>query len=219
MANTKAFGRAKPFQWMNILEPKGINLGFFASHSGSGMKVVVDAIRTGTLSAKPKVLISNNADADALSFATRNGFAALHMSQTSLGVDKDLDTELLQVLKSHGVEIIVLSGYLRKLGPKVLDHFDRPILNVHPTLLPKFGGKGMHGKHAHRAVLKAGETESGATVHYVDAAYDCGDIICQKTVPVRRNDTPDTLADRVASIEGDLLIRALKRVTNDPDRA
>lgn len=191
------------------MQSKILNLGFFASHNGSGMKAVVAAIRTDQLSANPTVVISNNASSGALEFASDNDFAAYHVSQTSLGRKTNLDAELLQILMAHHVDVIVLSGYLRKLGPKVLRQFAGRILNVHPTLLPKFGGKGMHGSAAHRAVLAAEETESGATVHLVDPEYDSGDIICQNTVPVLPNDTPESLAARVAKIEGALLVEAL----------
>lgn len=191
-----------------------LNLGFLASHNGSGMKAVVAAIHADRLSADPKVVISNNAESDALEFASRNDIAALHISQTNLGSSRSLDTELLRILVTQNVDMIVLSGYLRKLGPKVLRQFNRRILNVHPTLLPKFGGKGMYGSAAHQAVIAAGETESGATVHLVDAEYDSGDIICQRTVPVLINDTAETLAARVARIEGDLLVEALTVLMN-----
>ncbi|WP_298967005.1 formyltransferase family protein [uncultured Roseibium sp.] len=88
------------------------------------------------------------------------------------------------------MDVIVLSGYLRKLGPRVLRHFRGSILNVHPSLLPKFGGKGMYGANVHRAVLCAGETESGATVHLVEAEYDSGKTICQKRISVAPDQTP-----------------------------
>lgn len=196
------------------MKSKILNLGFLASHNGSGMKAVVAAIHAGQLSANPKVAISNNAGSGALEFASGTGIAALHVSRTNLGNGKSLDAELLRILMAHNVDVIVLSGYLRKLGPKILSQFNRRILNVHPTLLPKFGGKGMHGRAAHQAVIASGEIESGATVHLVDAEYDCGEIICQETVPVLANDTPETLAARVAKIEGELLVEALKMISN-----
>ncbi|MCR9062115.1 MAG: phosphoribosylglycinamide formyltransferase [Rhodobacteraceae bacterium] len=192
-----------------------LNLGFFASHNGTGMRAVVKAIRSGVLLANPKVVISNNASAPALDFASENRIAAFHVSQRALGADRDLDAELLRILVSQEVDIIVLSGYLRKLGPKILRHFGGSILNVHPSLLPKFGGKGMYGAKVHRAVLDAGETESGATVHLVEAEYDSSKTICQKEVSVAPGETPETLARSVESIEGDLLIEALNKIAKN----
>lgn len=176
------------------------------------MRVVVEAIRRGELHANPRVVISNNADASALGFASSNQMKAVHASRTSLGPNGELDAELLRILISQRVDIVVLSGYLRRLGPKVLRYFSGRILNVHPSLLPLFGGKGMFGIKVHRAVIAAGETESGATVHFVDAEYDCGKIICQKKVAVALDDTPETLARRVANVEGNLLVQALNEV-------
>jgi phosphoribosylglycinamide formyltransferase-1 len=116
-------------------------LAFLASHNGTGMRAVIDAVRQGRLSANPKIAVSNNADSAALHFASKYGLVAVHLSQKKLGREKDLDAELLSLLVSQDVDIVVLSGYLRRLGPKVLRHFAGRILNVHPSLLPSFGGK------------------------------------------------------------------------------
>ena len=122
-----------------------LNLGFFASHNGTGMRAVVEACRRGALHAESRIVISNNSAASALDYASDNRMVAVHVSQTSLGAERDLDAELLRLLVAQDVDLIVLSGYLRKLGPKVLGHFSGRILNVHPSLLPLFGGQGMYG--------------------------------------------------------------------------
>ncbi|HEU5194409.1 MAG TPA: formyltransferase family protein, partial [Methylomirabilota bacterium] len=110
------------------------------------------------------------------------------------------------------VDLVVLAGYMKKLGPRTLAHFRGRIINTHPALLPKFGGRGMYGLHVHGAVLAAGEKTTGASVHLVDEEYDTGRIVAQCEVDVRAGDTPETLAERVQRHERALLVDVLARV-------
>ena len=189
-----------------------LRLGFLASHAGTSMRSIVQAIEAGQLDALPVVAISNNAEAPALDFARERGVRALHISRTTSGSDEAADAAVGAALADAGADVVVLSGYLRMVGPLTLERFRGRILNVHPALLPKFGGKGMYGRSVHAAVIAAGETLSGASVHVVDEVYDHGPVISQKTVPVRPDDTAETLAARVVAIEGPLFVETLRQI-------
>jgi formyltetrahydrofolate-dependent phosphoribosylglycinamide formyltransferase len=120
--------------------------------------------------------------------------------------------ETLQCLARHRIDLILLAGYVRLVPPEVVSRYRGRMLNIHPALLPAFGGKGMYGKHVHTAVLAAGEKESGATVHFVDEIYDQGAIVAQRRVPVLASDTPETLAARVLAAEHELYPAAVDHV-------
>jgi phosphoribosylglycinamide formyltransferase-1 len=122
-------------------------------------------------------------------------------------------------LRENRVDLLLLLGYLRLLGPQTLAAFDGRVLNIHPALLPRHGGRGMYGRHVHEAVLVAGDTESGITIHRVSAAYDEGEIVAQCRVPVLAGDTPDTLAECVLAREQAFLVESLAQLENRPVRA
>jgi len=189
-----------------------LRLGFLASHAGTSMRAIVEAIEAGRLDAKAVVALSNNADAAALVFAREHGVPALHVSKTTTGSDEAADAEILAALDGAGADLVILSGYLRMVGPKTLERFRGRVLNVHPALLPKYGGKGMYGRFVHEAVIASGEPLSGATVHVVDEVYDHGPVISQRTVPVSPDDTPQTLAARVVAVEGPLFVETLQAI-------
>lgn len=176
------------------------------------MEAILAAIADGSLSAIACALISNNANAPAIAIARAYGVPAHHLSQTKIGPDADLDQTILATLTSAGTEVVVLSGYLRKLGPKTLKHFRGRILNIHPSLLPKFGGQGMHGLNVHEAVIAAGERISGASIHLVESEYDTGPVIAQRSVPVETGDTPAELGKRIAAIEPQLFVETLQAI-------
>jgi phosphoribosylglycinamide formyltransferase-1 len=189
-----------------------LRLGFLASHGGTSMRAIVQAIEAGDLPAWPGVAISNNADAPALDFAREHGVPRLHISSATGGSDEAADAAIRAALADAGADVVVLSGYLRMVGPLTLERFRGHILNVHPALLPKYGGKGMYGRFVHEAVIAAGDTLSGASVHVVDEVYDHGPVISQKTVPVYPGDTAETLAARVVAIEGPLFVETLRAI-------
>jgi phosphoribosylglycinamide formyltransferase-1 len=161
------------------------------------MRAIVSACQTGALAADPALLISNNRSSAALSWAAENGLPHVHLSPKSSGSEESLDQAHLDKLQEAGADLIILAGYMRKIGPKVLSAFSNRILNIHPALLPKYGGQGMYGHHVHEAVVANRESESGVTVHLVDGEYDTGPIVAQATVPVLPADTPDDVAARV----------------------
>ena len=189
-----------------------MNIGFLASHNGSNMQAVIDACKAGTLEATPAALISNNSGSGALARAKQEGFPHYHLSGKTHPDPGALDEAILDVMLKHAVDLIVLAGYMKKLGPRTLARFEGRILNIHPALLPKFGGKGMYGMHVHEEVIAAGETESGVSIHLVDADYDTGPVIAQARVPVEPTDTPETLAARVLEREHSFFAETLQRV-------
>jgi len=187
-----------------------LQLGFLASHGGSNLQAILDACRTGRLDAVPRVVISNNSQAMALERARRAEVPAYHVSgRTHPGGE---DAEILRLLRLHGVDTVVLAGYMKKLGPAMLRAYRGRILNIHPALLPKFGGPGMYGGRVHAAVLAAGERVSGVTVHLVDERYDQGPVLAQRQVPVEEGDSPETLAARVLIQEHRLYAETLQRI-------
>lgn len=191
-----------------------LRLGFLASHNGSSMRAIVAAARAGDLDAKPLIVISNNADAKALIFARDAGLAVRHISATTEGGAEAADRTLRDTLLDEGVEWVVLSGYMRKLGPATLAAFPGRILNVHPALLPKFGGHGFYGRRVHEAVLASEDVISGPSIHIVDEAYDHGPVLAQAELPVLPTDTVETLEARVIAAEPALYIETLRRIAS-----
>ncbi|MEK7476125.1 MAG: phosphoribosylglycinamide formyltransferase [Candidatus Coatesbacteria bacterium] len=189
-----------------------MKIGFLASHRGSDMQAVLDACRAGRLHATPAVVISNNGDAEALVRAEREGIPHYHLSGTTHSDPEALDAAILDSLVGHGVEWVLLAGYLKKLGPRTLGAFRGRVLNIHPALLPKHGGQGLYGDRVHAAVLAAGERETGVTIHLVDEEYDHGAIVAQCTVPVVAGDTVASLSARVIEREHVFLVETLERL-------
>jgi phosphoribosylglycinamide formyltransferase-1 len=189
-----------------------LRLGFLASHGGTNLQAMLDAIRDGRLRAEARVVISNNSTATALERARQLGVPALHLSSQTHPDPDALDRAIAEALARYGAELVVLAGYMKKLGRRVLAAYPRRVLNIHPALLPKFGGQGMFGMRVHEAVLAAGERESGATIHLVDGEYDHGPALARSTVPVLPGDTPETLQARVLTIEHRLYAETLQRI-------
>lgn len=189
-----------------------MNLGFLASHNGSNMQAVIDACRAGRLAASPVVVISNNADSGALERARNENIPCFHLSGRTHPDPEDLDREIVDVLLEHNVNLVILAGYMKKVGPVTLATFPGQILNIHPGLLPKHGGQGMYGRRVHEAVLAAGARATGATVHVVDAIYDNGPVLAQKKVRVKKTDTADTLARRVLAVEHEIYVETIDRI-------
>jgi phosphoribosylglycinamide formyltransferase 1 len=188
-----------------------LHLGFLASHGGSNMQAIVDACKEGRLDAVPRVVISNNSESMALQRANSEGIPGYHVSgRTHPGAAED--REILRVLRRHDVDTVVLAGYMKRIGPETLAAYRGRILNIHPALLPKFGGQGMYGKRVHEAVLRAGEKVTGVTVHTIDERYDTGPILNQCQVPVQEGDTADSLAARVLCHEHLLYVETLRKI-------
>jgi phosphoribosylglycinamide formyltransferase-1 len=189
---------------------KLLKLAIFASGTGSNFQAIFHAIRNYKLNAKIQVVISNHPDAGALAFARQQNIPAIHLSRDQFASGEKFDAAVLACLAVHAVDFIALAGYMKKIRPKIIRSFKNRILNIHPALLPAFGGKGLYGHFVHEAVLAHGCKLSGVSVHLVDEDYDCGPIVLQEAVPVFENDTPDSLAARVLKAEHQSFYRALQ---------
>ena len=168
-----------------------------ASGGGSNFKAIIDHIGEGDLEAQCKFLITNNAGCGAVHHAEEFGIPVHHISGKTHLDQAAFEAAMLEVLDKYDVDLLILAGYMKALPLCMLKRMPDRILNIHPSLLPKFGGKGFFGHHVHEAVLAAHETESGATVHLVSEEIDRGRILAQTKVPVMPDDTADTLAARV----------------------
>ncbi|MBN2355060.1 phosphoribosylglycinamide formyltransferase [candidate division KSB1 bacterium] len=177
----------------------------FASGRGSNFQALLDQIDQGKVDAQVVLVISNKSSAGALEIARKRGIPALHISDVHFSSTQEYVERLLALLQEHGVGLIVLAGYLKMVPSEVITRYRHRIINIHPALLPSFGGKGLYGHFVHEAVLAYGCKVSGATVHIVDIEYDTGPPIVQKCVPVHDDDTPDTLAVRVLQVEHEIL--------------
>ena len=187
-----------------------LNLVVLASGGGTNLQSIIDNIQAGKLDAQIKAVISNNSKAFCLERARKHNIPVIHLSHKMFETKDEFDDQLLSVLKKNETDLVILAGYMKILSPKVIRAYRNRILNIHPGLLPHFGGKGMYGIHVHEAVLKSGMKISGVTVHIVDEIYDHGPIILQKCVPVEDDDTPDTLAQRVLKVEHQLYSEAIQ---------
>ena len=193
---------------------KRIRLGCLASGGGANLQAIIDAAASGELHADLAVVISNNSTSGALRRARNAGIPGFHLSGATHPEDAALDLAILGTLQDHGVDVVVLAGYMKMLGPAVLSRYEGRVLNVHPALLPKFGGKGMYGMRVHEAVLAAGESITGATVHVVDAEYDHGPVVAQSEVAVLPDDTVESVSARVLEREHELLVETLQKVAS-----
>ncbi len=184
-----------------------LKLAFLASRNGSAFRAAVEAAGAGRLAADIVLLVSNSPKAPALDFARERGIS--HRVITT-GTDPDTaDRELAEALVASGADWVVLSGYLRRIGPAVLAQFPDRILNIHPGPLPAFGGEGMYGRRVHEAVIAAGAPQSEVTIHLVDGEYDHGRVLGRWPVPVEAGDTPEALEQRVTALEPEVMTRTL----------
>jgi phosphoribosylglycinamide formyltransferase-1 len=189
-----------------------MNLGILASHRGTNFQAIINACRQGQLSASVTVAISNNSNATALTRAKNANIPALHLSGKTHPEPEQLDAAILEALKAHNVDLVVTVGYLKKLGKKTLAHYQNRVVNIHPSLLPAYGGKGMYGQKIHAAVLQNKDAETGITIHYLDEEYDTGDIIAQVRIPVSESDTITTLEEKILLNEHPFLIATLNQL-------
>jgi phosphoribosylglycinamide formyltransferase-1 len=192
-----------------------LNIAVFGSGRGSNFQAILAAVESGAISDTRIVcVISNNSSAGILETARQHSLPAYHLCQSQYPTQEGFVESILDVLDRHEVNLIVLAGYMKLLPLALVKRFRHRIVNIHPALLPKFGGKGMYGHHVHEAVLAAGERESGATVHLVDEVYDHGAILLQEKVPLSPGDTAETLAERVLAVEHKLYPEVIRRIAS-----
>lgn len=187
-----------------------LNLCVFASGSGSNLLAIIEAGKSGLISSKVVLVISNNSSSGALEAAKKNNIPYFHLSQKLFNTETEFTERILNLLNEYKVDLILLAGYMKMLSPEVVNKYSGRILNIHPALLPKYGGKGMYGIHVHEAVIAAKEKVTGATVHFVNEVYDSGEIILQKQVDVHPDDDALSLQKRVLRAEHKLYPDAIK---------
>jgi len=184
----------------------------FASGGGSNFQALIDRKTAGDLNVDFVLLAGNNSNAAAFDRARANNIPTLHIAPSHFENEEAYARQLCAALKNVNTELIILAGYMKKLPPSIISEYRNKIINIHPALLPSFGGKGMYGMNVHRAVLEYGAKISGITVHFVDEEYDMGPIILQKSVPVMDDDDADTLAARVLKAEHENYWRAVEAI-------
>lgn len=189
-----------------------LRVGVLVSHHGSNLRALHRAALEPGARFEIAAVISNNSGSAGLAYARENRIPARHLSAKTHPVADELDAAICAVLVECSVDWVVTAGYMKKLGPRTRTEFGPRIINIHPALLPRFGGPGMFGIHVHRAVLASGDEVSGPTVHRVDAEYDTGEILARLEVAVLPDDTPETLAARVLEAEHTLLPQVVQQI-------
>lgn len=181
------------------------NIAVLVSGRGSNLQAIIDSIESGYLQARISVVISDAGDAYALERARKHGIEAVFIDPKNFASKELYEEEVLRTLKKHGVELVLLAGYMRIVGKTLLLAFRNRIINIHPALLPAFPGL-----HAQKQAFDYGVKVAGCTVHFVDESLDCGPIILQRCVEVKEDDTPDTLSDRILEQEHKIYPEAVK---------
>ena len=184
-------------------------IAILASGEGTNAEQIIKHFASNNI-AKTTVVLTNNPQAGVIHRAK-----SLHVPVEILTPKEFKEGKAIELLRNYQVEFIVLAGFLLHIPNNILDNYPNKIVNIHPSLLPKFGGKGMYGKYVHEAVLASNESESGITIHYVNEHYDEGNIILQIQCPVIPNDTPKTLADRVHQLEYKYYPDTIERILNE----
>ncbi len=191
-------------------------IAVFVSGGGTNLQSLIDAFESKDIKdGKIEVVFSNNKGAYGLERALKAGIATLHMNPKDFATAEDFDLALAHNMNELNIDLVCLAGYMKILTKNFLDTFDGHIMNVHPALLPAFGGPGMYGLHVHEAVLEHGVRVSGCTVHFVDSGTDTGPIIVQKAVLVEQDDTPEILQKRILPFEHEAYKEALKLYCGD----
>lgn len=181
------------------------SIGILASHNGSGFDALY--IKSAELNIQIPVIISNNPDAKVLQKAKENNIDNFIINAKT---SKNPDKEIEEILKKYNCEYVFLSGYMKKISPFLTQNFS--ILNSHPSLLPKYGGSGMYGRFVHEAVIKNNENKSGVTIHFVNENYDEGEVLLQKELAVKKDDTPESLENKVKALEKEAIVEAFKKL-------
>lgn len=187
------------------------NIVVFASGSGTNFQSIIDAINRGEINANISGLITNKNGIGALKKAENNNIPTRIISPENYIAEEDFANELSVQLQEWKTDLIALAGYLKKIPSSIIQEYENRILNIHPSLLPKFGGKGFYGMNVHRAVIEANEKESGCSVHIVTDEFDQGPVIAQTKVEVKKNDSPQELADRILKEEHLLYPKAIQK--------
>ncbi len=189
-----------------------MNIAFFASYNGSSAHAITDACLENDIIATPVLLITNNPDAKALEWAENKGLKVAVINSITHPDPSERDAAIADKLQAHKVSLVALSGYMKLIGPRTLNAVNNRMLNIHPALLPQYGGKGMYGTNVHQAVKDNNETETGVTIHQVNDEYDEGKIIAQKKIPVLPTDTTKDIEENVKAIEPQFYIDTIRKI-------
>lgn len=187
-----------------------LNIAVLASGNGSNLQALIDAQTLGIFMGKIVLVFSNRKKAYALERARQAGIEALHLSIKDFNSAEAFDEALVAILKARQIDLIVEAGYLRILTHKVIEAYAQRIINIHPSLLPAFGGDGFYGIHVHQAVFDSGARVSGATVHFVTETVDGGPIILQQAIPLEQDWQPEDIQAAVLKLEHPLLVEAVR---------
>lgn len=193
----------------------GIRLAVFISGGGTNLQSIIDNCAAGMIPAEVALVVSSKDDAYGLVRAANAGINTAVYVRKNFPDGEAADRFILDLMEKHRIDLIALAGYLKMIPPVLIARYRGRIVNIHPALLPKYGGKGMYGIHVHQAVIAAGDTESGVTIHLVDEIYDHGRVLAQEKVPVYPCDTPENLAARVLKVEHTLYSRVLKELAEE----
>ncbi len=194
------------------MERQAARIAVFISGGGTNLQALIDGYKAGILSGKVVWVVSSSAKAYGLTRAENESIETFVFKPKKYPTPEAAAADLLSRLQERRIDYIALAGYLKLLPDNVVGVYHNRIVNIHPALLPKYGGKGMYGHHVHEAVLASGDKESGATVHLVDEIYDQGRILSQVRIPILPDDTPDSLAERVLEQEHKLYPRVLNKL-------
>ena len=198
---------------MTLIQKK--NIVVFASGTGSNFISIYNNVKQANINGRIVLLVSNNPRCKAVNFANSNDIKTCIISKDTIANENSHKAFLLNELKVVRTDLIVLAGYLKIIPLKVISHYRNKILNIHPSLLPKFGGKGFYGMKVHKAVMESNELFTGATVHFVDEIYDNGPIVAQERIEINQNDDIYSISKRVLEVEHSLLPYIVKKFCKD----
>ncbi|MGJ0846191.1 formyltetrahydrofolate-dependent phosphoribosylglycinamide formyltransferase [Tissierella praeacuta DSM 18095] len=187
-----------------------VKIGVLISGGGTNLQSIIDNIENGNINGEIKLIISNRKDAYGLTRGKDAGIESIYLDRKLFNSEEEYNLYLIKELKKRDIELIVLAGYLKVLSKEFIEEFSGRIINIHPSLIPSFCGKGYYGEKVHQGVLDYGVKITGATVHFVDEGTDTGAIILQDIVYVDNEDTVETLKEKVLKIEHKLLVQAVK---------
>ena len=186
-------------------------IGILSSHNGSGYVTLDKACKAGKLDAEIVVVVSNNSTANVLDVAQTRA-TPTHVINKNLFPEENLDQKITSLLQEYECDYVFLSGYMKKLESILVSEYENKIVNSHPALLPKFGGKGMYGRYVHESVIKAKEKVSGVTIHFVNEEYDKGDFILQKSLDIDESCTVDELENNIKELESIAIVEAFQKL-------
>ena len=189
-----------------------LRIAVLASGSGTTLQAVIDACDAGALDGDVVLVISNNSRSGAMQRAAKHGIPTVHLSGLTHGDPESLDRAIADTLSEYAPDVVLLAGYMKKLGPVALEAYRHRVVNTHPSLLPSLGGQGMYGGHVHAAVINSGAAVTGISVHLVDGDYDTGEVLAQREVRVEPGDDAKSLAARVQAVERPFLVEVLQQI-------